>query len=262
MSGIDRVSQRSSSALVEEGYRAAQRATTLAGVLSSVGAAAIWTVAALVALGELGLNLGPLIAGAGIAGIALGFGAQTLVRDFLSGLFMLIEDQYGVGDIVDVGEASGVVERVTLRSTRLRDVDGTVWHVPNGEIKRVGNKSQDWARALLDVLVTYDSDIALAQAEVARVAAELVQDPAYADLVLGEPEVWGVERVGPEGLAIRLVVKTKPAEQWTIARALRARIKEAFDAAGIQVPNTQRVLLRQDSTFGVGGPTAPPPAPS
>src|SRR5690606_4989578 len=131
-------------------------------VLRSVASLVIWVAAVFVAVGSLrttNIELGPLIAGAGIVGVALGFGAQSLVKDFLTGLFMLIEDQYGVGDIVDVGPATGVVEGITLRTTRLRDVEGVLWHVPNGEIKRVGNLSQQWSRAVLDVPVPYETDL-------------------------------------------------------------------------------------------------------
>ncbi|HEY2331968.1 MAG TPA: mechanosensitive ion channel domain-containing protein, partial [Acidimicrobiales bacterium] len=141
-----------------------QRAATIAAVLRSITRVVITTIATLMILSELNLNLAPLLAGAGIVGIALGFGAQSLVRDFLSGLFMLIEDQYGVGDLIDAGEAIGVVEDINLRTTRLRDAEGVVWHIPNGEIRRVGNKSQDWSRAVLDVAVAHGADLDLAQA--------------------------------------------------------------------------------------------------
>ena len=133
--------------------RSAARAATIGQVLRSLSSAVIYTFAAMYVLAELGLQLGPLIAGAGVAGVALGIGAQSLVRDFLSGMFMLIEDQYGVGDVIDVGVASGTVEAVTLRTTRLRDLNGTVWHVPNGTIARIGNQSQQWGRAVVDTLV-------------------------------------------------------------------------------------------------------------
>ena len=229
--------------------RATLRTQTVAGVLSSIAAAAIWAIAVVTALGVFGINLGPLIAGAGIVGVALGFGAQNLVKDFLSGLFMLLEDQYGVGDAVDVGEASGVVEAISLRTTRLRDVEGTVWHVPNGEIRRVGNMSQQWARSLLDVGVAYDTDIEHAKDVIKRVADELWHDEVVGAHVLDEPEVWGVEALGADQVTIRLVTKVEPAMQWLVNRALRQRIKEAFDAEGIVIPFPQRVVwMRSDST--------------
>jgi small-conductance mechanosensitive channel len=216
--------------------RRIQRAQTIGVVLRSVVSAVVWTIALLTALGELGINLAPLIAGAGVVGVALAFGAQTIVRDFLTGLFMLIEDQYGVGDVIDTGVAIGTVEGVSLRTTRLRDFDGVVWHVPNGEIKRVGNQSQQWSRCLLDIPVAYDTDVRTATDVIKRVADELWRDPDYKSVILAEPEVWGVEELAGDRLLIRVVAKTRPREQWTVSRQLRARIKAAFDEAGIEVP--------------------------
>ena len=215
--------------------RALQRAETVGVVLRSIAKAAISLIAVLTILSEFGVNLGPLLAGAGIAGIALGFGAQSLVKDFLSGLFMIVEDQFGVGDVIDVGEESGVVEGVSLRTTRLRDVEGTLWHVPNGQILRVGNKSQQWSRALLDVQVAYDTDLDEARRIIKEVADGVWHDPELGASVLEAPEVWGVESFGPLGIAIRLVVKTRPSDQWKVLRELRARIKAALDWAGIQM---------------------------
>ena len=244
------VAQKLPDSVLETGavsVRAAARAQTLGHVLHSFAAFTVWTIATITILGELGINLGPLIAGAGIAGIALGFGAQSLVKDFLAGVFIIVEDQYGVGDIIDVGELSGTpvtgtVESVSLRATRLRSVNGTVWHVPNGTVLRVGNMSQQWARAVLDVSVAYGSDLDLAQSEIKRVADELWQDPGWAGHVLEEPEVWGIEELAPDGVTIRLVVKTLPAEQFKVLRELRIRIKQALDRAGIEIPTAQRTV--------------------
>ncbi len=222
--------------------RAAARAETLGLVLRSIATFVIWTIAFITILGELGINLGPLIAGAGLAGVALGFGAQSLVKDFLAGIFMLVEDQYGVGDVIDVGEANGTVEAVSLRTTRLRDVNGTVWHVPNGQILRVGNMSQQWARALLDVSVAYGSDLDTAQRVIKQVADDLWRDRAWSGQILEEPEVWGVEAFAPDGVTIRLVVKTLPARQWGVMRELRSRLKVALDEAGIDIPFPQRTV--------------------
>lgn len=223
--------------------RTAARAATLGVVLRSMSGFVVWTIAAITVLGELGINLGPLVASAGIAGLAIGFGAQSLVKDFLAGMFILIEDQYGVGDIIDAGEATGTVEAVSLRTTRLRDVNGTMWHIPNGQIARVGNMSQQWARALLDVTVAYGADLDLAQATMKQVADDLWRDGDWAGRVLEEPEVWGIEAMGPAGVTIRLVLKTKPAAQFTVLRELRARIHAGLAAAGIEVPNINRTLL-------------------
>jgi moderate conductance mechanosensitive channel len=230
------------SALLETGetsLRAEQRIDALSSVLRSIVTFTVFLIAALMCLGRLGIDLAPLLAGAGVLGVAIGFGSQSLVRDFLSGAFILIEDQFGVGDIVDLGEATGTVEAVSLRTTRLRAVDGTVWHIPNGEIRRVGNMSQHWSRALLDVEVAYDTDIAQARAVIKRVADALWHEDAS---VVDEPEVWGVESLGANGVVLRTVVKTTPADQWRVSRELRERIKDAFDAEGIEIPFPQQTV--------------------
>jgi small conductance mechanosensitive channel len=203
------------------------------------------TVVLMLVLGELGISLGPLLASAGVAGVAIGFGAQSIVRDFLSGLFMLIEDQYGVGDIIDVGEATGTVEQVGLRTTRLRDVKGTVWYVPNGTVARVGNMSQQWARALLDVAVAHEADLTEAETAIKRAADSVWQDEAWAGQILEEPEVWGVEDMGPQGMTIRLVVKTEPAKQFNVLRELRRRIKAELVAADVPTPSFQPAMWSQ-----------------
>jgi small conductance mechanosensitive channel len=218
----------------EMSLRAEQRIEALTSVLRSITTVVIFAIAGLMILAEVGLNLAPLLAGAGIVGLALGFGAQSLVKDFLSGLFILVEDQFGVGDIVDLDQqTSGTVEAVSLRTTRLRSVDGTVWHVPNGDIRRVGNKSQHWSRAVLDIEVAYETDIDHATSTIKRVADELWR---RREDILEEPEVWGVEQFGPNSIVLRLVVKTRPADQYAVSRELRQRLKEAFDAEGIQLP--------------------------
>jgi small conductance mechanosensitive channel len=231
----------------------ARRVETLASLFGSITAVTVWTIAGLMALAELGLNLGPLIAGAGIVGVAIGFGAQNLVRDFLSGIFMLIEDQYGVGDVIDAGPATGTVESVGLRSTRLRDVNGTVWHLPNGQIERVGNRSQQWSRAVLDVDVSYATEIARATDVIRRAAEAMCADPAFAESVLAAPEVWGVEDLGADSVTIRVVLKTTPHDQLKVTRELRARIKDAFDGAGIEIPFAQRTVWHRtaDGTVAV-----------
>jgi moderate conductance mechanosensitive channel len=234
--------------------RRAQRADALGALATSIVSVVIWTVLVTMILGVFGINLGPLIAGAGIIGIALGFGAQDLVKDFLSGVFMLVEDQYGVGDIVDAGEAAGVVEGITLRSTRIRDVTGTLWHIPNGEIRRIGNMSQEWARALLDIGVAYGTDIDVASQVILQVATEMAHEEDYQEIFLDEPEIWGVETLGADGIDIRLVIKTQPGKQYAIARELRRRIKRAFDIAEVEIPFPQRtVWLRTEQPVALGG---------
>ncbi|MDA0167175.1 mechanosensitive ion channel family protein [Solirubrobacter ginsenosidimutans] len=233
-------------ATTEHSLRAEQRIEALASVLRSLTTFVIYAVAAFMILGEVGIELGPLIAGAGIIGVALGFGSQSLVKDFLSGVFILIEDQFGVGDIVNLdNETSGTVEAVSLRTTRLRAVDGTVWHVPNGEIRRVGNQSQHWSRALIDVEVAYETDLDHAQAVIAGVAHEI--GAADSD-VLDEPEVWGVEALGAHGVTIRLVVKTRPSQQYRVSRELRARLKAAFEREGIEIPFPQQTVWHKTAT--------------
>ncbi|MEM7339632.1 MAG: mechanosensitive ion channel family protein [Actinomycetota bacterium] len=228
--------------------REEQRARTVMSVLLSSVSIAVWLVVALLVLGVLGISLAPVVAGAGVVGIMLGFGAQKVVADFLAGTFMLIEDQFGVGDVIDVGDVTGTVEKVSLRVTTLRDVNGTVWHFPNSEISRVGNLSQLWSRAVLDIDVAYDTDLRRAEGVIQRVADELWSDPDFdKGDILEPPEVWGIQDLGADGVSIRLVVKTDPAEQWVVGRELRLRIKEAFDEAGIEIPFPQRTIwVRQD----------------
>lgn len=217
--------------------RRAQRIETLASVASNVAGVVVWTTAVVTILGTVfGVNLGPFLAGAGIVGIAIGFGAQDLVRDTISGLFMMMEDQYGVGDIIDVGDATGTVERMGIRSTRIRDDNGTLWHVPNGAIRRVGNMSQEWSRAVLDVEIGAAADVDQASRIIEEVAREVASDPAYRELMLGEPDNLGVESILADRIVLRMVAKTRAGEQWAVSRELRRRIKLALDAEGVPLP--------------------------
>jgi moderate conductance mechanosensitive channel len=217
--------------------RRAQRAKTIGSVFKSIISVLVFGTAFLMILAELGMNLAPVLASAGILGVAIGFGAQNVVKDFLSGVFMMLEDQYGVGDVVDVGEASGTVEAVGLRITTMRDVNGTVWYVRNGEILRVGNSSQGFAVAVVDVPIGYGADVEQATSIIADVATEVTDNDPVANDVLEPPEVLGVERVSAsEGITLRLIVKTRPGRQWSVQRSLRARIMGAFEDAGIQGP--------------------------
>jgi moderate conductance mechanosensitive channel len=234
------------------------RALAISGLMGSTAAALIWTIAFMLAAERIGLDLAPLIAGAGIAGIAIGFGAQSLVRDWLSGLFMTLEDQYGVGDVVDLGPASGVVERMTLRATVLRGVDGTVWHVPNGQILRVGNRSQLWSVALLDVTVDYKADVGRVRALIHDVATELCQREEFASMVLEAPEVLGVEEMGLETVTLRLTVKVSPGSQYTLQRALREAIKEALEASDAAI--RQRAPDERAADAGDDQPSSAPGA--
>ena len=230
------------------------RATSISDVVGSSITVLIWVVAAILVIGEFGFNLGPFIAGAGIAGVALGFGAQSLVKDCISGLFMLVEDQYGIGDIVDLGEAIGEVEQVTLRTTVLRGLDGTVWHVPNGEVQRVGNKSQLWSVALVDIDVAYDSDITAAKNLMLSTANEVCASEQWSPDVLDEPIVLGVESLGADGITLRMIVKTSPGSQWSLQRELREALKAGFDSAGIEIPFPQRTVWVRSDTTDLGQP--------
>ena len=239
--------------------RTEQRVSTLGDVLGGLLRAVVWIVVVLMVLGEVGVNLAPLLAGAGIAGIAIGFGAQSLVKDFLSGFFILLEDQYGVGDVINLGDATGTVEEISLRVSRLRSTDGTVWFVPNGEIKRVGNTSREWSRAVIDVQVAYDTDLSGVTRALEEVAREFAGHPDWAEVVLEPPEVWGVQAMGPDGLTVRLVVKTAPRQQYVVARELRGRITDRLRRDGVKGPGqtVQTVLV----TAGALDAGTPPPAP-
>jgi small-conductance mechanosensitive channel len=221
------------SAVIE---RRRQRAQTIGSVLKSMATFLIYGLAFILVLGELGINLGPIIASAGIIGVAIGFGAQNLVKDFLSGIFMMVEDQYGVGDVVDLGEATGTVEAVGLRLTTLRDLQGTVWYVRNGEVRRVGNSSQGFAVAVVDVPLGYTADVERASTVLAEAASTATESDLLKDNVLEPPEMLGVESVTPEGLQLRLTVKVRPGKQWAVQRALRAQLLAALEEAGFEPP--------------------------
>jgi moderate conductance mechanosensitive channel len=236
--------------------RASQRADTVGDVGASVTRGAVLAIGLLMILDQIGVNLAPILAGAGIAGLAIGFGAQSLVKDVITGLFILIEDQYGVGDVVTLGDSTGTVEDVTLRVTRLRSVDGTVWFVPNGEIRRVGNSSMEWSRALLDVQVSYDADVEKAAAAILDEANVMAGEPAWRDAILEPPEMWGVHAMDKDGVTIRLVLKTAPRQQFTVARELRGRIVRRLRQEGIKGPGQAIVV-----TAGALDQGTPPPAP-
>jgi small conductance mechanosensitive channel len=220
--------------------RKEQRAEAIGQLLKNAGQLLIWGTASLAIFSKLGLDIGPLLASAGVVGVALGFGAQALVKDYLSGIFLIMEDQYGVGDVVDVGEVVGTVEEITLRTTRLRDMSGVVWYVRNGEIIRVANRSQGWTMAVVDVPVAYDEDLDRIREIIEAIANDMDSDSAYDDVLLGRPEFGGVESVSGDAVFIKVFAKAAPEKQVVLARQLRERIKIAFDRAGVRVP----VLLR------------------
>jgi moderate conductance mechanosensitive channel len=212
-----------------------QRLNAAVGVLRGVAGAVVWSIALFAILDAIGVPLQPILAGAGLAGIVLGFGAQQLVRDVLAGIAMLVEDQYGVGDWIEVEGRIGQVERVGIRATSFRDLDGIMNHVLNGYLQRVGNLSQEWSRSLLDIPLALDSDVPTAKAIIHKVATELREDPVWGSDIIGPPEVWGVQDFGPDGLSIRLVMPTKPMANWDINRQMRERLHHAFELAGIRM---------------------------
>ncbi|MCU1433241.1 MAG: mechanosensitive ion channel family protein [Actinotalea sp.] len=233
--------------------RRVQRAETMGSVLRST-AALVVGIGVLTAIANInGWDLAPVLASAGVAGVALGFGAQTLVKDFLSGIFMLVEDQYGVGDVVDLGEASGTVEAIGLRVTQVRDLKGTLWYVRNGEILRVGNKTQGWSRAIVEIRVGPDQDIDQAMALLQAAVATTALDETLSPHLLGEPEVTAFEELTGESVLLRAAIKTAPAKQWDVQRVLRARIKETFTAQGVPLAVPRReVLVEREPATGAG----------
>jgi small conductance mechanosensitive channel len=235
------------------GQRREQRAKAVGQLLRSGLVIVIWGTATLLILTELGVNVAPLIASAGVVGVALGFGAQTLVKDYLSGFFMIVEDQYGVGDLVDVGPVTGTVEEVALRVTRIRDPTGVVWYVRNGEILRVANQSQGWTMAAVVIPVSYDADLEAIRQVVVEVGNDMYNDPETRERMLGRPSFAGVEAVSGEAVYVRIMVKARAAQQVPLTRELRERLKGSFDAHGIVVP----VLTRPMGYNADGTPMTP-----
>jgi moderate conductance mechanosensitive channel len=219
--------------------RVVQRSRTLGSVLSNFFTWTVVLVALSSILSELGVAVGALVAGAGILGAALGFGAQSLVRDLISGIFIVFEDQYGVGDSVDLGQATGVVESVGLRVTQVRDVSGVLWYVRNGEVVRVGNQSQGWSRVVLDIPIAYSAPVDKARELILSAAHSLTSDPEISKQLMGEPEVWGIELLTGEQVVLRLVQQVGPSHADDIARELRARIKVALDKNKISLANSK-----------------------
>ncbi|MFJ6674464.1 mechanosensitive ion channel family protein [Actinosynnema sp. NPDC091369] len=223
-------------ALVSE--RREQRAKTIGSVLKSFVTIIVFGVAFIQVLTELGMNPAPILTSAGILGVAIGFGAQNLVKDFLSGMFMMLEDQYGVGDVVDLGPATGTVESVALRITTIRDTNGTVWYVRNGEILRVGNSSQGFAVAVVDLPLAYGANLASATEVLTEAVTAATGEEPLAKDVIDKPQVLGVEKVTPEGITMRVTVKVRPGRQWAVQRALRAKLMPALDESGISIKST------------------------
>jgi small conductance mechanosensitive channel len=219
--------------------RIVQRARTIGLVLSNLITAGLLISAIIAILSELGIAIGALAAGAGILGAALGFGAQSLIRDFISGLFIVVEDQYGVGDFVDLGSATGVVESIGLRVTQVRDLEGTVWYVRNGEILRVGNSSQGWSRVILDLPLAYNSDLDKAKKVIEQAAAKLAETLGPKSGLIGKAQVWGVQALEVEAVVFRVVQQVRPSKKDELARQIRLEVKKAIDKAGIKLSKPQ-----------------------
>ncbi|PVU83923.1 mechanosensitive ion channel protein MscS [Cellulomonas sp. WB94] len=249
--------------------RRVQRARTVGSVLRSTATIVVGTLVFLLVLDTVGMNIAPFIASAGIVGVAVGFGAQSLVKDFLSGVFMLLEDQYGVGDVVDVGPGAGTVgtvEAVGLRVTKIRDSAGTLWYVPNGTMTRVGNKTQGWAKAVVEVSVDYFADLDEVRALLTEAAERVAADPVIGTYLQGAPTVTGIEDVTFDAVTLRLSVTTAPAMQWDVARELRVAVRDALTRAGIPLGGQRDLLAaereRAASPSGAPARALPPDVPA
>ena len=220
-----------------------KRAQTLGNTLRDALLVAFSFIALLMILGELGIQLGPLLATAGIGALAIGFGAQSLVKDVINGFFIILENQYRIGDAIDVAGVSGMVESLTLRRTVLRDLEGRVHIIPNGEIKIVSNLSKEWARSVLDIGISYREDLDRIIDVLSRIGKEMENEERFKEALLEPLQILGVERFGESQLVIRMAVKTAPLKQWEVSRELRKRIKNRFDEEGIQIPYPHRILF-------------------
>ncbi|MFM6851852.1 MAG: mechanosensitive ion channel family protein [Terrabacter sp.] len=216
--------------------RHVQRTLTMGALLKSITTFVVGGITALTVLSLVGIPLGPMLASASVGGVALAFGAQSLVKDFLSGVFMIVEDQYGVGDVIDTGEVVGTVENVSLRVTQLRDADGMTWYVRNGEIIRICNKTQGWSTAIVDIAIAYDQDVEKAIKVIRDVVGVMDDDGGYKDILLEEPNVVGVESIANGAITIRIIAKTMANEQFGVQREMRERIKMALDRADVRSP--------------------------
>jgi small conductance mechanosensitive channel len=236
-----------------------QRARALGSILRSGVSIVVFGIAALTILGDLGFNLTPLLLSTTVLGVALGFGAQNLIRDYLAGILMLVEDHYGVGDTINTKGATGTVEAMTLLTTRLRDVNGVVWHIRNGTIESVGNESQGWSRAVIDYPVPYEEDLARIRALMEQAASSMFRERGWRKLMLEKPEVWGAQELSSKEVTMRIVAKTAPMRQWEVARELRARVKAVLDAAGVAPAGPDTIVITAPSPNGGSAPTAPSP---
>ncbi|MEU3728145.1 mechanosensitive ion channel family protein [Streptomyces sp. NPDC033538] len=264
---IDRMNRRPGSGggtalsgLLVNAERRRQRSEAIGSVLRSVASFVILGTAALMVLGTFQINLAPLLASAGVAGVAIGFGARNLVTDFLSGVFMILEDQYGVGDSIDAGVASGEVIEVGLRVTKLRGDNGEIWYVRNGEVKRIGNLSQGWSTAGVDVTVRSDEDLDKVRETLGAVGERMSKEEPWNEMLWGPIEVLGLDSVLLDSMVVRVSAKTMPGKSLTVERELRWRVKRAFDAADIRIVGGPEIpgqaAATPDPTAGVAAPSA------
>ena len=223
-----------------------QRIDTINRIAAAAAAIVIAIIAASMILSEVGIDIGPLLVGAGIAGVAIGFGAQSIIKDFLSGLFITLEDQFNVGDVIKVGRIGGQVEEFTLRRTVLRDLGGIVHSIPNGSITKVSNFTRDYARVKLDVPVAYGEDLDHVIEVINRVGNELANDKGFKKSIKTPPQVLRVENFGDSGIEIRVLGDTYPLKQWKVTGELRKRLKQAFDQEGIEIPRPHIKLYFSD----------------
>jgi small conductance mechanosensitive channel len=219
-----------------------QRAQTLGGLFTNVALVFVITITLLTVLSVF-INIGPLLASVSVVGLAISFGAQSLVKDIISGTFILIEGQFGIGDVIKIGETGGLVEKMTLRTTVLRDLHGAVHIIPNGEIKQVSNLTKTWSRAVIDVTVAYDEDVDRVVGILRAVGEEFARDPEWAPLLIDHPEVLGIENLTDAGVVLRMTAKTLPLKQWETARELRRRVKKRFDDDQIEIPQSRLKLV-------------------
>ncbi|MCK4409404.1 MAG: mechanosensitive ion channel family protein, partial [Candidatus Eisenbacteria sp.] len=220
---------------------------TLGKVIRSITRILVWGVALMMVLKELGIDIGPILAGIGIMGLAVGFGAQSLVKDFLASMFILIENQYNVGDVIKAAGASGLVERITLRATTLRDHEGNVHIIPNGTIDVVTNKTRQWSRFVLDIGVAYKENVDEVMGVLKEIGDELAADPKFASMITAPLEVLGVQDFADSAVVIRVMFTTQPVKQWTVGREFRRRVKNTFDAKGIEIPFPHTTIYLGDA---------------
>ena len=224
-----------------------KQAATLGKVIRNISRILVWSVAVMMVLKELGIDIGPILAGIGIMGLAVGFGAQSLVKDFLAGMFILIENQYNVGDVIEAAGAKGQVEKITLRATTLRDLEGNVHIIPNGTIGVVTNRTRQWSRFVLDIGVAYKENVDEVMRVLKEIGDELAADAEFASMITAPLEVLGVQDFADSAVVIRVMFTTQPVKQWTVGREFRRRVKNTFDAKGIEIPFPHTTIYLGDA---------------